>query len=167
MSDIKLGELITGDGQRDAIHVALAPVTANERLRPGQHVGFAYKHSTELVGISQDPIGIIDPFLERSVERVERCYLLLYQNTVTGMRHQWEHPAFGSPDADVSRQWLEDLADEIGFGYDWLLEGIAEGSINTRDREVYGARESEDIRRHYENVTGLSAPREIHFRCAC
>ena len=48
MSDITLGELITGTGERDAIHVALAPVKANERLKPGQHVGFVRRPAERL-----------------------------------------------------------------------------------------------------------------------
>lgn len=167
MSDTKLGELITGKGERDAIHVALAPVTAAERLKPGQHVGFVREHNTDLVGVSSSPVGIIDPFLERSVERGQRCYLVLYQNTVTGMKHQWEHPAFGKPEVSASREWLEDLASEIRMSYADLLSEIPQGCIYTGDREMYGVRESEDIRRHYENVTGERAPEEVYFSCAC
>ena len=37
---ITLGELITGTFFRDAIHIAVAPVIANEELQPGQHIGF-------------------------------------------------------------------------------------------------------------------------------
>ena len=40
----RLGQLIEdGDRRRDAIHVAVAPVTAAERLAPGQHVGLVPK----------------------------------------------------------------------------------------------------------------------------
>ncbi len=41
MSDVKLGSLINGPKVRDAIHVAVAPVVATEKLMPGQHIGFA------------------------------------------------------------------------------------------------------------------------------
>lgn len=172
MSDTQLGQLITGAGERDAIHVALAPVTANERLKPGQHIGFVGKeyNARELVGVCSEPLGIVDPFLERSVERGERFYMVLYQNTVTGLKHQWTHPAFPDPNKpDVARSvaWLQDLADEIGLDYHTLLDHIPDGSIHTGDREMYGVRESDDIRRHYEIVTGRPAPRDVYFRCAC
>ena len=39
MSDVGVGKPIGSDQQRDAIHVAIAPVIAGERLAPGQHVG--------------------------------------------------------------------------------------------------------------------------------
>ncbi len=167
MSDIKLGTLITGKGERDAIHVALAPVVAAERLKPGQHIGLSSPYSTEFVGVCSEPLGIVDPFLEHTVEPGQRFYMVLYQNTVTGMKHQWEHPAFAEPDASVSEQWLQDLADEVGITYDHLLEGIADGRIHTGDQEFYGARESDDIRKHYEKVTGRTAPAEVYFSCAC
>ena len=35
MNEIKLGKLIDGPAERDAIHIAIAPVVANERLKPG------------------------------------------------------------------------------------------------------------------------------------
>lgn len=168
MSDIKLGELIKDKGERDAIHVALAPVTANERLKPGQHVGFVREHNTELVGVCSNPIGIVDPFLEQAVERGQRCYIMLYQNTVTGMRHQWEHPAFVGPTASESERWLQDLAIEIGKDYHSMLDEIADGSIYTGSEDMSGTRDSDDICRHYERVTGQPAPRNgVYFRCAC
>ena len=37
--DVKLGSLIDGPAQRDAIHIAVAPVVAGEPLLPGQHGG--------------------------------------------------------------------------------------------------------------------------------
>lgn len=167
MSDVKLGELITkGTGERDAIHVALAPVVAAERLKPGQHIGFVMEHNTELVGVCSNPLGIVDPFLEHSVEREQRFYMMLYQNTVTGMRHQWEHPAFAAPLAEDSIRWMQDLANEIGISYNRLLEEIPTGSVYTGDNECYGIRDSEDIRRHYENITGEQAPKKVYFSCA-
>jgi hypothetical protein len=167
MSDTKLGELITEAGARDAIHVALAPVTANERLTPGQHIGFVREHNTDLVGVSSSPLGIVDPFLERSVERGQRFYMVLYPNTVTGMKHQWEHPAFAPPGTEASIQWLQGLADDIGCDYHSLLSSIEDGYICTGSEDYSGIRDAEDIRRHYENVTGEQAPTDVRFSCAC
>ena len=49
----RLGELIEdGDRRRDAIHIAVAPVTAAEKLKPGEHVGLIEEGSRELVGPS-------------------------------------------------------------------------------------------------------------------
>lgn len=91
----QLGELIEdGDRRRDAIHIALAPVTAAERLQPGQRVGLLEEGNRELVGASDRNIGIVDPFLRVDVEAGQRFWLFLFPNTITGMRHVWTHPAF-------------------------------------------------------------------------
>lgn len=89
-----LGRLIDdGDRRRDAIHIAVAPVTAAERLAPGQHVGLV-AGDTEYVGPAEKCIGIVDPFLPEPVDKGQRFWLFLYPNTVTSLRHFWTHPAF-------------------------------------------------------------------------
>src|SRR5688572_7679973 len=91
----RLGQLIEdGDRRRDAIHIAVAPVTAAERLAPGQHVGFVRERDLELVGSCDNPLGVVDPFLTEEVEAGQRFWLFLYPGTVTSLRHIWTHPAF-------------------------------------------------------------------------
>ena len=89
-----LGHLITNDmARRDAIHVAVAPVTAGQRLQPGQHVGLdADRRATS----GYPRIGIVDPFLIDDVEEGQEFWLCLYPNTITGLRHVWTHPAFAA-----------------------------------------------------------------------
>ena len=90
-----LGRLITDGGRRrDAVHVAVAPVTAAGRLAPGQHVGFVHPGDIEVVGAVEKPIGVVDPFLRADVQPGERFWLFLDPNTVTSLRHVWTHPAF-------------------------------------------------------------------------
>lgn len=91
----QLGQLIDdGDRRRDAIHIAVAPVTAADRLVPGQHVGLIEEGNLELVGPCDQNIGVVDPYLVRTVEPGQRFWLFLYPGTVTGLRHIWTHPAF-------------------------------------------------------------------------
>jgi hypothetical protein len=91
----QLGQLIEdGDLRRDAVHVAVAPVTAAERLMPGQAVGMASEDSLELVSPCEQNIGIVDPFLKKAVEPGQRFWLFLYPGTITGLRHVWTHPVF-------------------------------------------------------------------------
>lgn len=101
--NITLGKIIDEPAPpKDAVHVAVAQVLATTELRPGQHVGAqdgkAYLNTTHC--------GIVDPFLREPVKIGEYFWLFLYPNTVEGLRHDWDHPAFAeeeredSPDSD-------------------------------------------------------------------
>lgn len=129
--NLKLGEIIEGEQHRDAIHVAVAPATAGHTLGPGWHVGFRPDGS---VGDSDTPIGIVDPYLKTQITKGQRFWLFLYPNTVTGMRHHWQHPAFAesapppqptqavsSPSREESHKWLADFAERHGYRLDELL----------------------------------------------
>jgi uncharacterized protein (TIGR02996 family) len=111
MNGPNLGSLIEdGDRRRDAIHIAVAPVTAAERLQPSQHVGLV-SHDTERVGAMRSPtscIGIVDPFLTQAVEEGQRFWLFLYPNTVTSLRHAWTHPAFTASEPVRPKERNED-----------------------------------------------------------
>jgi hypothetical protein len=90
--DVKLGTLIDGHAFRDAVHIAVVPMIAAERLKPGQHVGII--SAGRIAGGAIAKIGVVDPFLKRVLEAGQKCYLCLFPGTITTLRHQWEHPAF-------------------------------------------------------------------------
>jgi hypothetical protein len=103
----RLGQLIEdGDRRRDAIHIAVAPVTAAGRLAPGQHVGLVEEGNLELVGPCDRPIGAVDPFLAAEVEPGQRFWLFLYPGTITSLRHVWTHPVFTAAAAAVKEKLL-------------------------------------------------------------
>lgn len=62
--NLKLGSIITDEQQRDAIHIAVAPMLAAESLRPGQHVSVI---GTEAWGTAGEPVGVVDPYLKANV----------------------------------------------------------------------------------------------------
>lgn len=197
MSDTKLGILLDDAAQRDAIHVAIAPVVAAELLSPGQHIGIdsegkASCHATK--------IGIVDPFLVADVEAGQRFYLCLYQNTVTGMRHQWVHPAFEAAvqpvasDKEASWEWMRGYAaqhwssdDHIygGFGGKYTAEMLIEYAtayLDYGDRHVQQGSESlrnsmyddtvnAEFWKHFTVITGfspgVSGSPKVPFCCTC
>jgi len=72
-ADLNLGSLIepsNNTATRDAIHVAIAPVYAAERIAPGAHVqldkktGMAKNYGG---GKSSGAVGIADPFLQQYI----------------------------------------------------------------------------------------------------
>lgn len=125
--DIKTGKLIEeGDiVSRDAIHIAMSPEVAGERLLPGQHVGI--DNGEERVVVScLNPVGIVDPLLKDIVEKGQKFWLWVYPNTVTGMRHHWQHPDFEEElredynKADAV-SWVQDYCKSLGVEYDELM----------------------------------------------
>lgn len=189
---VKLGVLIDGPAERDAVHVAVAPVTAGEDLQPGVNVGF---NPDGTVGIVSPLIGIIDPFLSRGPNKGQRCYVFLYPNTVTSLRHHWEHPAFGVQQlptmADVvrgergggmsekvtSEAWLRVYAGKMNCydgpeqAYQRLLDGLQAGNLRSHGRDLSSLDDlydADELRRHAEVVLGRRIDfGEFTFSCSC
>jgi hypothetical protein len=184
VDDLGIGKLITGnDPHRDAIHIAVAPVIAGEKLYPGQHVGM--KDGRGIAGGTY--IGIVDPFLTVPVYPEQRFWLFLYPGSITSLRHHWEHPAFpdeptgrdapGStqdPAIAASMAWLHDYASDLELTYDVLMAS-ADDWIEHGDRlcggsNLQGVMTSDDFWDHYIAVTGKGVPRgkrDSFFSCTC
>ena len=172
--EIKLGQLIDNPAQqRDAIHIAVAPVVAAQKLKPGQEVGFL-GYDTIHVGESDNPIGVVDPFLKRDVLPTQRFFVFLFPNTVTSMRHEWTHPAFVPTE---SERWLREFAIDLELTYDELMQATKDYlengkiyclGIDTPDRVWYDRTE---FWYHYEKVTNSELhedrKEDMFFRCAC
>jgi hypothetical protein len=172
MTDLKLGNLIDSTQGRDAVHIAIAPVVAGERLSPGQHIGFL----GEVVGRTKNTIGIVDPFLEGPVFKGERFWMFLYPNTITTLRHEWEHPAFSKDGAggSGSEVWLRDFAADAGLSYEELINA-AKRYLEYDDYLCQGGRwdgfdTPDEFWDHYETVVGTKVPLEKRgsfFSCSC
>lgn len=187
MSNTRLGVRLTlDDVERDAVHVALVRVYSNMSVYPGQHVGLV-EGSQECVSPSVDKhIGIVDPFLSGAIEPVTWFYMCLYPNTVTGMRHHWEHPSFtnvvvtmnvtGSHVAESVR-WLTDFAKRARTDYRTLIDAAASrvGQSNGLDFVSQGFvtedcvyEEHDEMWKHLCIVLGCERPSHSSiFSCAC
>lgn len=180
MSDLQLGKIITTEQQRDAIHIAVAPVAAGEELRPGERIGI--NADGEAVISDDSPVGIVDPFL--SVPRVskgERFWIFLMPNTVTGMRHHWSHPAFPNDARSIerSRAWIAGFAARIDQTVNRLMEAAEKWADDPGGFDAYTYDNSERYKahwddfpefwKHWEIVTGRKAPENdpYFFTCSC
>lgn len=177
MSDITLGLLIEvgSDPKRDAIHVAVAPVTSDEKLQPGEHVALVPGTSNKVQTSTSNRIGIVDPFLRRPVEPGQSFWLCLYLKTVTGLRHDWSHPAFkdeasAQPDYKVSEDWIRGYCNEHGLLYQSLMETIANGSMEYHVGDNEQDPPPAEFWDHYEIMTGCKkhpGRENFYFTCAC
>lgn len=149
----QVGIILEGPAQRDAIHIAIAPVIAGEKLTPGSHVGFIKDGNTELVGVrTKETIGVVDPFIKGFVQVGQRFYLFLYPQTITSLKHMWSHPAFKdeipvyqakkqSLAVEASIQWLKDFCrDHDCPSYKSIIELVEskQDSLATVDNTEYG-----------------------------
>lgn len=104
---------------RDAVHVACVAVTAAESCWIGSDVGILLTEDGYIASPKLTPhIGIVDPFLKTTANKGEKFWLYLYPRSITGLNHNWTHPAF--PEGDVLPQLTEKQKSER-----WLREFVA------------------------------------------
>lgn len=179
-NELNLGQIITTAQYRDAIHVAVAPVKASRPLFPGQRIGFIDR-ANSLVAESDNPIGIVDPFLQGSVPKDAEFWMFLFPGTITGLRHDWTHPAFSNaPSAQQdekahSEAWLRQASIALGIEYEDILSdsfALFNGDyINNGEtiRNRWYDMEDEFLK-HYSIVTGRTVtPDDVTggFTCSC
>lgn len=178
--NLKLGQIIKEDQQRDAIHIAVAPTTAAEKLSPGQHVAIIGDEAWASAG---SPIGVVDPYLKANVKKGDRFWLFLYPGSITSLRHEWAHPAFGAMPATDSksssekwmRAWaMEHMSDDYYGDSGKRSEESAYASAINAGREMSvgpyeSARDHIDNEwwAHWEIITGSTGQRGEYFSCAC
>lgn len=104
MKQPELGKLCDAAAERDAVHLALYPCVAGERLNPGQRVGVSKVTGHALAAAKW--VGVVDPFLDRAVEPGEKFYICVRPGEVTGLRHVYTHPAFDGGEATVTTREL-------------------------------------------------------------
>ena len=140
-----IGKLHT-ETERDAIHIAVCSVVAGEMLLPGMEIGFI-GDDPELVTVrTSQPLGIVDPFLKGKVNSGERFWMFLYPNTVTSLRHAWEHPKIDAPvrvsnvpaapvndytqaspqQVAESKAWIAEFGEKWGWAYKEIMDAVDE-----------------------------------------
>lgn len=173
-----LGKIIESPQERDAIHVAVAPVTAAEMLRPGQHAGLDKDGKAVDGELAKLPIGVVDPFLEDAVRPGEGFWLFLYPGTATVLRHDWSHPAFSvmPPQENLAEAQLRAIADKCNVTYKTLMDAAetwleyGKYYVQIDETTAQDHFNSDAFWKNYELVTGKQIPsdrRESFFSCSC
>lgn len=191
---IPLGKLAADDAGRDAIHIAVAPIVAADIFSPGEHVGV---NSDGKASRNEPHIGIVDPYLKKTVKPGERFYLCLYPNTITSLRHHWVHPALKEEappskadfDKSESEAWLREYAKRVnphyaegGYyykqnggvdeSYRILMEDLAGNTITYHGIDMHergGLIDEEGLQRHASIVLGrqINFDGFAYFSCSC
>lgn len=179
-----IGTIHQGSYERDAIHVAVIPVVANETLKPGQHIGFC-EGGYQVTATPPAPyklIGIVDPFLPKEIEEGQRFWMVLYPNTITGLKHVWSHPAIsqdGRGVGSISEKWLRDFADDVDADYHEMMH-VAGTHCDESNRwggdylieggKWEGQGTPKEFWMHFHAVTGKQPPNDDKpgiFSCSC
>lgn len=150
-----LGTIIGEHEKRDAIHLAVEPVTAGADLSPGERVfiidGTAYPSR------GSECHGIVDPFLFGGVRKGHRFWFVMKPRMVHSLRHVWTHPDFPDevPDSSVSsakkipaeytaeqkaksEAWLRAFCSHADCpGFDTVMAAI-QGDFGPYDAKYYG-----------------------------
>jgi len=138
-----LGTIIDENQKRDAIHVAVEPVQAGEKLFPGQDVGVIDGKAFSAIPC----LGIVDPFLKTPVMLDEWFWLLVYPRQITSLRHVWSHPAFGEilepervSDIEYSEKWLREFTSKNDCPSYETVVGAATGKWPTKEDDDFWVR---------------------------
>lgn len=142
-----LGMIHTRQEYRDAIHLAVEPVEAGERLSPSDHIylkdGKAYsKHGKNIV---IETLGIVDPFLSTAVKEGEKFWLVVYPRKITSLRHVWTHNSFPEPvevkEVSKEEQFASELVAFVKERYGMSVEEYKQPPELTRDlkKAIYEA----------------------------
>jgi hypothetical protein len=144
-----LGCIIDHTVKRDAIHIAVEPVTAAEELKPGCPIGLledgtavAAPHGGDRHSgmTTRHALGVVDPYLKCNVRKGERFLMLLNPGQISTLRHVWDHPAFAPSDVALAAPeqtapagsdsrsahfeamlWLRNFARDAGVPYDDMI----------------------------------------------
>ena len=182
-----IGKIIPKDVtmERDAVHIAVAPVIAAEPLTVGEHVGLLLDGTASKAALTK--VGIVDPYLQTFVKKGATFYIFLYPGSITSLTHHWSHPAFPAAltpaqiAAGEGEEWIRNWAEEMDItgGFERVME-VADSVVRAKggwDHERInegGKFEGTDVPDKfwdmYEKVQGVKVPADTRggfFSCSC
>lgn len=183
--DLKIGQIIIGPQVKDAIHCAIMPVVAAEKIPAGAHIGLsndgkACRGTTHL--------GVADPFLKTKILAGDTFWMFMYPNTVANLRHEWDHPALAKIEkikqkekSQTSKEWLENYAlynvySGRGYSeeqaYEALLSQVKGGDLTFYGKDCHDlcdVPDSDELFQHLSVVLNrqIGAENFSYFSCSC
>ena len=174
-----LGTIIDETQKRDAIHLAVMPVVAGKRLKPGQTIAL----ENGVAVPNKDGLGIVDPFLQSPALPGDRFWMVLKPRLVTSLRHVWTHPSFVDDDAmsvvnDLeqakARAEIERIAEEVDCEFHKLINGandyLDSGDYLNEGGRWEGTYLPDEFWPAFETYAGRKVPddeRGSFFSCSC
>lgn len=143
-------------GAKDAIHVAIVAVRAGSPIKPGQRCGL--NEHREAVPAEKNGVGVADPFMKSGVASGQAFWLLLDQDSVPNVRHEWEHPTadFSPPTRAVKlNATLKEYADNLGVTYEQLIESAAKVVENEEAVAYPGKKTADEVEAAQEEMYDL------------
>jgi len=180
-ADVNLGGKPSKCANRDAVHIAVAPMVAGESLKPGDHVSVRDGKCFATGNL----IGIVDPYRRTPVAKGEPFWLCLYPKTVTSLRHHWTCPALPAStreeiDAELrdSERWLREYAKRMNpydktedDAFERLIEGLKDGALHAYGHDLCGIHDLDDaseLKYHAERYLGIRINFDnFTFSCSC
>lgn len=148
-----LGTIIGPNEGRDAIHLAVEPVTAGERLTRGDRIclvpdgegGYHALHEGDEKHGRTAAVGIVDPFLTHpTVYPGERFWLVVLPRQITSLRHVWEHPAFTPSEYQGPKKFTPEEQAAGNKGIRWVTATGVYGRPSAHDVREYLAVRGEE-----------------------
>ena len=148
---ILLGKVPQELGQKDAVHVAIVSVRAEQAIRPGQKC--ILNKDREAVPCDNKSIGIADPFLKKNISRGENFLLILNPDAVDNVQHTWEHPVDFTPPNNPPKMnyFLEEEAKNWGVTYQQLMDACKYCVENDSSAPYPGTKTDEEFDEAIDN----------------
>ena len=114
-------------GQKDAVHVATVLVRAGEPLKPGTKCSMNQMGEAVASNKSNKPIGVVDPYLKKSVRIGQVFQLLLNPTVVENVQHVWDHPTNFLPTQPITHsKFLVEVANKLGLPINTFIDNLEE-----------------------------------------
>jgi hypothetical protein len=170
-----LGKLLgDGEGERDAVHIAVVPAVAHRPLKPGTRVGLSDNGEADALE-AERAVGVVDPYLTADVQKGQRFWLFLFPGSITSLRHLWTHPAFPAGPTQTAamsaaERRLRQICDDGGFAYQAVLDAARYGDSLTNGYDS-GISTDDEFWSLVETITGQTFDQnhraDVYFGCAC